>query len=120
MLLYIAPALPLLIVGEEWAYYASIGLAVLWLPAFFLAGVIVFNGYPHLIATNNGIASLRYALSAGREEPLLALARGLMLLFPIPGFIVHFLMVFCYPIVTAWAVAATADDSQQTEKGDGV
>ncbi|NIO20773.1 MAG: hypothetical protein GTN76_08560, partial [Candidatus Aenigmarchaeota archaeon] len=46
-----------------------------------------------------------------------ALARGFLLLSPIPGLFVHFFMVFTYPIIVGWAVARTADS---TEKGPDI
>jgi len=110
-ILYIAPVLPWAIGGEGWMY-ASLGLMILWLPSFFLAGAVVFHGYPYLIATNDGVGALRYAFSTSRARPLLALARGFMLLYPIPGWIIHFLMAIYYPMIVSWAVAATADTDE--------
>ena len=109
--LYVAPVLPMATAGER-GIYASLSLMLLWLPSFFLAGVTVFNGYPRLIATNDGIGSVRYAVSAGRAKPLLALARGFMLLYPLPGWILHWLMVFSYPLLTVWAIGAAADTTE--------
>ena len=109
IILFLTPVLPWSILESEAWMYASIPLMILWLPAFFLMGVTVFNAYPYLIATNDGIGAMRQAFSAGRDKPLIALARGSMLLLPLPGWLIHFLMVFSYPIITAWAVAETED-----------
>jgi len=85
---------------------------ILWLPSFFLVGMAVFNGYPRLITTNDGIGSLRYAISAGKAKPLLALVRGFILLYPIPGWILHWLMVLSYPFLTAWAIGTALDTTE--------
>lgn len=112
LVLFIAPVLPASILGDDWMY-AGIPLMILWLPAFFLMGVTVFNAYPRLIATNDSIDSIRYAFSVGKANPLIPIARGFMLLYPIPGWIIHFLMVFTYPVITAWAVSATGDTTEK-------
>jgi hypothetical protein len=112
LFLFIAPVLPASILGDNWMY-VGIPMMLLWLPAFFLMGVTVFNAYPRLIAANDSIDSIRYAFSVGRANPLISIARGFMLLYPIPGWIIHFLMVFSYPIITAWAVSATGDTTER-------
>jgi len=103
-------------IADERGIYASLILQILWLPAFFLAGAIVFYGYPYLIATNNGIGSLRYALSAGKTKLFGTFARGFLLLFPLPAAIFHFFMVFSYPLLTAWAVATTGDTAEKKQE----
>lgn len=107
-LLFFSPLLPWILAGEQGMYW-SLFLQLLWIPAFFLTGIMVFHGYPHLIATNKGIGSLRYALAMGRSKPFPAIGRGFLLLYPIPAAIFHFLMVFSYPILAGWAVASTGD-----------
>ncbi len=115
-ILFFIPVVPLYVAEDHtWAYYVSLVLLVLWVPALFLAGVTVFNGYPRLIVTNDGMDAIRYAVSEGKTNPLLALARGLLILSPIPGGILHFMMVLSYPWLTAWAVA-TSDDIEEIEK----
>ncbi|UCH58729.1 MAG: hypothetical protein JSV61_10985, partial [Anaerolineales bacterium] len=111
LVLYLAPIIPYIKSGDENLYLGVI-LQVLWLPAFFLAGSIVLYGYPFLIATNNVIDSIRFTLSAGRVKVLKVLAVGFVILFPIPGFFFHLLMVFTYPLIVAWAVSPTADATE--------
>ena len=118
VLLFLAPVLPWSIVGDEWMY-ASLPLMLLWVPAFFLMGITVFSAYPRLIATNNAIESLRYAISAGKARPLLAFVRGFLLLYPIPGWIIHFTMVLSYPFIVAWAVSTTNDIEEEQLEVDG-
>ena len=112
LILFLAPVLPASLLGDNWTY-VSIPLMILWLPAFFLMGVTIFNAYPKLITTADGIGAIRYAVSVGKANRLLAVARGFVLLCPIPGWIIHFLMVFSYPIITAWAVSATGDTTEE-------
>ncbi len=112
VILYFAPILPMIIANER-GIYISLILQILWLPAFFLAGAIVFYGYPHLLASNNAIGSLRYALFAGKKRLLGTFGRGIMLLCPIPAAIIHFLMVLSYPILTTWAVATSGDSPEK-------
>ena len=109
--LYICPVLPWLLLGEE-ARMAGVFLQVLWIPAFFLAGAVLFYGFPYLIESNSGIGSLRSALSIGKTKPLGTFGRGFLLLSPLPGAVLHFLMVISYPILVAWAVADTGDTEE--------
>jgi hypothetical protein len=109
--LYFVPLIPYYRSGEEGIYLGAI-LQILWLPAFFLAGAMVLYGYPCLVATNNAIGSIRYALSAGKSKRLKMIAVGFVLLFPIPGIVFHLLMIFSYPLIVSWAVAATADTTE--------
>ena len=113
--LFIAPVLPAIISPEK-GLTLSLILQILWIPTFFLAGAVIFYGYPHLIATNSGMASFRYALTMGKAKPLATIGRGLLLLYPIPAALFHFLMVFSYPILVAWAVASTDDESFKIKK----
>lgn len=115
VVLFIAPVLPAIISPEK-GLTLSLILQILWIPTFFLAGAVIFYGYPHLVATNSGIASFRYALSMGKANPLAAIGRGLLLLYPIPAALFHFLMVFSYPILVGWAVASTDDESFKVKK----
>ncbi len=118
VILFYIPVVPLMVAEDQtWAYYASLALSVLWIPALFLAGVTVFNGYPRLIVTNSGIDAIRYAISEGKTKPPLALARGFLLLSPIPGWIFHFMMVLSYPWLTAWAIATTNDIDELEKHG---
>jgi hypothetical protein len=106
--LVLVPIVPLHLYGNE-GRILSLVLQVLWLPGFFLAGGVFLYGFPHLVATTHGIRSLRHTLSAGMKSPLKTLAVGFVILFPIPGFVFHLLMVLTYPFLAAWAVGATAD-----------
>lgn len=116
-ILFFIPVVPLYVAEDHaWAYYVSLVLSVLWVPALFMAGVTVFNGYPRLIVTNNSIDAIRYAVSEGKANPLLALARGFLLLSPVPGGILHFTMVLSYPWLTAWAVATSGDIDELERK----
>jgi hypothetical protein len=121
--LLLVPLVPFEIGGEQWKWLSLI-LQILFLPAFFLAGAVVLYGYPCLIATNNAIGSLRYAISAGKAKLLKVLAVGFILLFPITGFIFHLLMILTYPLIVSWAVVVTADTSESLievkGKGEGV
>lgn len=120
VILFFVPIVPIMVAEDHaWAYYVSLLLLALWIPALFLAGATVFNGYPRLIVTNNGIDAIRYAVSEGKAKPLLALARGSLILSPIPGLIFHFLMVLSYPWLTAWAIATSADIEDIEEKKRG-
>ena len=110
-ILYFSPLLPWTLAGKQGMYW-SLLLQLLWIPAFFLTGIVVFHGYPHLIATNNGIGSLRYAFAIGRSKPLPAIGRGFLLLYPLPAAIFHFLMVLSYPILVGWSLGAT-DDAEE-------
>jgi hypothetical protein len=111
MFLYVCPILPYVLQGDE-GLVAGIFLQILWIPAFFLTGAVVFYGFPHLIESNSGIASFGNALSAGKARPLNTFGRGFLLLSPLPGALVHFFMVFSYPILVAWAVATTGDTEE--------
>ncbi len=113
--LFFTPVLPAIISPEK-GLTLSLILQILWIPTFFLAGNVIFYGYPHLIATNSGIASFRYALSMGKAKPLGAIGRGFLLLYPIPAALFHFLMVISYPILVGWAVASTDDESFKVKK----
>jgi len=62
------------------------------------------------------MASFRYTLSMGKAKPLAAIGRGFLLLYPIPAALFHFLMVFSYPILVAWAVASTEDETFEAKK----
>jgi len=108
--LFIGPVLPA-IVSPEKGLTLSLILQIVWIPAFFLAGAVIFYGYPHLIATNSGMASFRYALSMGKAKALASIGRGFLLLYPIPAALFHFLMIFFYPILVGWAVASTDDET---------
>ena len=107
-ILFFSPLLPWILAGDQGMHLGLI-LQILWIPAFFLTGIMVFHGYPHLIATNDGRESLRYAFAMGKARPFPAIGRGFLLLYPIPAAIFHFLMVLSYPILVGWAVAATDD-----------
>lgn len=111
-ILFITPVLPVILSGKQ-DIYLSLILQILWLPCFWIAGAVVFYGYPCLIATNNGIKSLRYALSVGKTRIFGTFARGFLLLCPFPAAIFHFFMVFSYPILAAWAVV-TSEDKEDT------
>lgn len=111
-ILYFAPVLPMIIANER-GISISLILQILWLPAFFLAGAILFHGYPHLIATNTAIGSIRYALSVGKTHKLKTFFRGFLLLYPIPAAIFHFFMVLSYPLLASWAVATTGDTAEK-------
>jgi len=111
LILFLAPVLPASILGNSWIYI-GIPLMILWLPAFFLMGITVFNAYPKLLTDTDGISAIRYALSVGKANSPVALARGFLLLFPVPGWVIHFVMVFSYPVITAWAVSATGDTTE--------
>lgn len=108
--LFFAPVLPAVISPEK-GLTLSLALQILWIPTFFLAGAVIFYGYPHLVASNSGFASLRYALSMGKTKPLATIGRGFLLLYPIPAALFHFLMVFFYPILVGWAVASTDEET---------
>jgi hypothetical protein len=105
--LLISPAVLWEVKGEP-LLYPGLALAILWLPAFFLAGAIVLYGYPYLVAEPDGSA-VRYALSSAKTRPLLTAGIGFLLLFPIPGFVFHLLMVFSYPILVASSLGIAAD-----------
>jgi len=109
--LLLAPLVPLKMMGSE-GKTLSLVLQVLYIPAFFLAGAVVLYGYPDLIATNDAIRSLRRAIASGRAKLWKVLALGFVLLCPLPGFVVHLLMVLSYPFIAAWAVSATADPTE--------
>ncbi len=113
--LFFFPVLPAIISPEK-GFILGLFLQILWIPTFFLAGAVIFYGYPHLIATNRGIASFRYALSMGKTKPLATIGRGVLLLYPIPAALFHFFMVFSYPILVGWAVASTDDESFEVKK----
>jgi hypothetical protein len=114
-ILFFSPLLPWMLTGDQ-GMFLGLVLQILWIPAFFLTGIIVFHGYPHLIAANSGIGSLRYAFAMGKAKPLSAIGRGFLLLYPIPAAIFHFLMVFSYPILVGWAVAGTDDASEKKQE----
>jgi hypothetical protein len=120
-ILFFITVLPILTSTNQKALILSLALEILWVPAFFLAGAFVFFGYPYLIATNQGKDAIRYALSVGKSEPLATTGKGFLLLFPLPGWIIHFLMIISYPILASWAIAATDDpaNAQQEVFGQG-
>jgi hypothetical protein len=105
--LLILPAVLWQVTGKP-LLYPGLALAILWLPAFFLAGAIVLYGYPYLMARPDGSA-VRYALSGARKRPFLTAGIGVLLLFPIPAFVFHLLMVFSYPILVASSLGIAGD-----------
>jgi hypothetical protein len=107
--LLLAPVLTWSLLSDE-SMYAGLPLMVLWLPSFFLMGVALFNAYPYLVATNDSIGAVRYAVTTARREPGAAFVRGCIILFPVPGLIIHFLMALSYPIIAAWAVSETDEE----------
>ena len=110
--LMLAPAVLLELRGPGAAGWA-IALQVLFLPAFAVAGATLLHAVPALVSTDAGtLAAARHALAAARRRPWPSLAVGFLFLFPIPGVLIHLLMVFSYPLLAASAVAATGDESQ--------
>jgi hypothetical protein len=109
--LLLVPLVPLRPLGPD-GRILSLILQVLYIPAFFLAGAVVLYGYPALITTNHAIGSFRRAIVSGRTRLWKVLALGFVLLCPLPGLIVHLLMVLSYPFIVAWAVSATADTTE--------
>jgi hypothetical protein len=112
-LLFLAPILPWIVTGEETYTWIHLILQILWLPSFFLAGAVVLYGYPCLINTNSAIGSFRHALSIGKARPFKTLVLGFLLLFPIPGFVFHLLVVITYPLLVSWALSGTFDHSER-------
>ena len=108
ILLFVAPAIPLLN-GSKSNLKWALCLEVLLLPASFLAGSVVLFGFTQLIRTGRGFHSLGYAVKTGKRNLLKVLLLGFLLLFPITGFIIHMLMVFTYPIIVGWAVSGVAE-----------
>ncbi len=92
--------------------YLLLALMIPWLPALFLTGAVVLFAYPHLVTCSEGSA-LRYALSTARTRPLLTLAVGILLLFPVPGIVFHLLMVFSYPLLVASSLGIVEDEDRQ-------
>ena len=112
--LLVLPAVVLEVAGQRSLPFSLI-LMVLWLPAFFLTGAAVLYGYPYLVSAQKGSA-LGYALSRGKARPFSVVALGFLLLFPIPGFIFHLLMVFSYPILVSSSLGI-AEDMGIQERG---
>lgn len=111
VILYLCPILPYMLQGDK-GMVVGLFLQVLWIPSFFLAGAVIFYGYPYLIETNRGLISLRNSLSMGKAKPWGTFGRGFLLLSPIPGAVVHFFMVFSYPIIVSSAVAGAGDTEE--------
>ncbi|MGD9347429.1 MAG: hypothetical protein PVH84_16305 [Candidatus Aminicenantes bacterium] len=109
VILFFIPIIPIMISTNQEAFIMSLVLEILWIPTFFLAGAFMFYGYPHLVATNRGKDSIRYAFSMGKSKPLATMGKGFLLIFPFPGWIIHFFMIFSYPILASWAIASTDD-----------
>ena len=118
ILLFI-PVVPIMISTNQEAFIVSLVLEILWIPTFFLAGAFMFYGYPHLVATNKGRDSIRYAFSMGKSKLLATMGKGFLIIFPFPGWIIHFFMIFSYPILASWAIASTDDPVRTHEDTRG-
>lgn len=106
--LSVAPVLPFYDGAQSSLWWLL--LQILLIPAYFLAGTIVLYGFPSLIQTGRGFDSLGFSIRAGAKSFFKVLLLGFLLLFPITGAVIHLLMVFSYPIITAWGVAQLVEE----------